>query len=76
MYAPQRGRPSQEKDQFYQDLQDATDTARYKEKIIVCGDFNGHTGCKRNHVETVVGAFGLGDRNEGRVRVIDYGLPN
>ena len=76
VYAPQRGRPSQEKDQFYQDLQDATDTARYKEKLIVCGDFNGHIGCERNHVETVVGAFGLGDRNEEGGRVIDYGLLN
>ena len=76
VYAPQRGRPSQEKDQFYRDLQDATDTARYKEKLIVCGDFNGHIGSERDHVETVVGAFGLGDRNEEGGRVIDYGQLN
>ena len=76
VYAPQRGRSSQEKDQFHQDVQDATDTASYEEKLIVCGDFNGHIGCERNRVETVVGAFGLGDRNEEGVRVKYYGLLN
>ena len=76
VYAPQSGRPSHEKDQFYQDLQDITDTARYKEKLIVCGDFNGHVGCRRDHVETVVGAFSVGDRNEEGGRIIDYGLLN
>ena len=76
VYAPQSGRPTQEKDKFYQDLQDTTDTVRYKEKLIVCGDFNGHVGCGRDNVETVVGAFGIGDRNEGGRRIIDYGLLN
>ena len=73
---PQRGRPSFEKDQFYQDLQDVTNTAIYKEKLSVCGDHNGHIGCVRDHVEAVVGAFSVGDRNEGRSRIIDYGLLN
>ena len=31
VYAPQRGTPSLEIDQFYQDLQDVADTARYKD---------------------------------------------
>ena len=76
VYAPQSGRPSHEKDQFYQDLQDVTDTARYKEKLVVCGDFNGHVGCGRDHIETVVGTFSVGDRNEEGGRIIDYGLIN
>ena len=33
-------------------------------------------GLHRAHVETVVGAFSLGDRNEEEGRVIDYGLLN
>ena len=76
VYAPQRGRPVQEKDHFYQELQAATDAAKYKEKLIVCGDYNGHVGCDRNHVDSVVGAFSVGDRNEEGVRVIDYGMLN
>ena len=32
VYAPQSGRPTQEKDKFYQDLQDTTDTVRYKKR--------------------------------------------
>ena len=42
----------------------------------MCGDFNGHVGCKRNHVETVVREFGLGDRNEEGGSVISYGMLN
>ena len=63
--APQSERPTQEKDKFHQYLQDTTDTIGYKEKIIVCGDFIGHVGCEKDNVETVIGAFGIGDRNEG-----------
>ena len=37
VFVLQKGRPSPEKDQFYQDLQEATDTARYTGKLIVCG---------------------------------------
>ena len=39
----------------------------------MCGDFNGHIRCERNHAETVVRAFDLGDRNEEGGRVVDYG---
>ena len=74
VYAPQRGRPEQEKEHFYEDLQNATDTARYKEKLIVAGDFNGHIGCQRNQVESVIGAFSVGDRNDEGSRIIDYSL--
>ena len=48
VYATQIGKPSLEKDQFCQDLQDITDTAGYKEKLIVCRDYNGHIGCVIN----------------------------
>ena len=44
--------------------------------MIVCGDYNGHIGCVRDHVEVVVGAFSVGDRNEEGSRIIDYGLLN
>ena len=63
VYAPQRGRPSFAKDQFYQDLQDVTDTARYKGKLIACGDYGGYISCVRDHAEAVVGTFSVGDRN-------------
>ena len=72
----QRGKPYQDKDQFYQDPQNVTNTARYKEKLILCGDFNGHVGCERDRIENVVGAFSVGDRSEEGGRIIYYGLLN
>ena len=76
VYAPQSGRPAHEKDSFYQMLQDATDVIKYKEKLIVCGDFNGHIGCERNNIRNIVGAFSIGDRNAEGDRVIDFALVN
>ena len=45
-------------------------------KNLVSGDFNGHIGCQRNQVESVIGAFSVGDRNEEGCRIIDYSLLN
>ena len=61
----QSGRPSQMKDSFYPELQDTTDTIKYKEKLVICGDFNGIVECIRNHIEGGVGPISVGGRNEG-----------
>ena len=60
VYAPQQGRPSMEKDTFYEELQESTGTARYREHLIICGDFNGHFGTCRNGYEDVLGHYSLG----------------
>ena len=39
-------------------------TARYKEKLVICGDDNGHIGYEKDLVDTVVEAFSVGDKNE------------
>lgn len=36
VYTPQSGRLTQEKDCFYQNLQDTVDTLKCKDKLIVC----------------------------------------
>ena len=42
VYAPQQGRPEEEKEQFYQKLQQEIDSVRTDEEVIVMGDLNGH----------------------------------
>lgn len=61
---------------FYQSLQNTTDNVKYKEKIIVCDDFNGHTGCRRRNLEHFIGSFSVGDENSGEEIFIEYALVN
>ena len=47
IYAPQQGRPTAEKEEFYQTLEDTIDAMPHKESMIIMGDFNGHVGVER-----------------------------
>lgn len=44
IYAPQTGRPKQERNTFYKDLQGLLDTIPWKNSVVIMGDFNGHVG--------------------------------
>ena len=74
IYAPQQGRPNNEKGAFYDELQSAVDMSQYRENLIIIGDWNGHVGTDRLGVENIIGSFGVGERNaEGR-RILDFCL--
>ena len=66
IHAPQSGRPVQEKDQFYNMLQNTIVVVKYKEYLIVCGDYNGHIGLDGRNVENMIRAFSASDRNVKR----------
>jgi len=57
-------------------LQNTTDIVKYKEKLIVSRDYNGHIGFNRRNLENVIGTFSAGDRNTEVERVINYELVN
>ena len=42
VYGPQQGRNDEEKDRFYEQLQEEIDKLRQTEEVIVMGDLNGH----------------------------------
>ena len=73
-YAPQQGRPQEEKEAFYNDLQDTFDSLPTESEINIIGDLNGHVGCDR--VENVIGDFGVGERNEEGETLIDFCVRN
>lgn len=49
---------------------------KYKDKLRVCGDFNGHIRCDRNSNDHVLGAFSIDDGNAWRKRVTDFSITN
>jgi hypothetical protein len=62
-YAPQVGRPEREKEDFWVMLSTTVAAIRTDEKLIVCGDMNGHVGQNAEGFEEVHGGNGYGDRN-------------
>ena len=75
VYAPHQGRSQEEKEQFYQNLQDTIDTVDNGDKIIV-GDLNAHVGTNRTGLGNVIGAFGIGDKNNEGENLTDFCVRN
>ena len=57
-------------------LRNTTDIVEYQQKLIVCGDCNGHIGLGQRNLENIKVAFRVGDRKAEGERVIDYALVN
>lgn len=73
-YAPQQGRPQEEKETFYNQLQDTFDSLPTDSEINIIGDLNGHVG--KQKVENVIGDFGVGERNDEGEALIDFCIRN
>ena len=65
----QQGRTSAEKDAFYERLQETVDRAIYRDRLIVCGDWNGYIGEDRRGKEDIVGPFSIGTPNTEGERI-------
>lgn len=61
---PQQGMPITEKDAFYENLQEVVYMVRYKERLVICGDWNDHIGTDRESRGSTVGHFGIGNFSE------------
>ncbi|XP_060530044.1 craniofacial development protein 2-like [Cylas formicarius] len=62
VYAPTLDKPDTEMAQLYKEIKELMKLAGKKEVLIIMGDFNAKIG--RGRVDSVVGDFGLGDRNK------------
>lgn len=75
VYAPHQGRPQEEKNAFYEQLQNVYDGMNTEVKIVM-GDLNAHIGRERMGTEMAVGAFGIGERNAEGERLLDFAVSN
>ena len=66
-YCPQAGRSLNEKEEFYE-LMDKVVTI---EKVLVGVDFNDYVGSDMGGFEEVHGAFGIGQINDGGIKLLD-----
>ena len=72
VYAPQSGRPHEEKIEFWEKLSYAVSQVPINEGLIVGGDLNGHVGMNRDGFEEVIGIYSLGERNQEGELVLEF----
>ena len=61
-YAPQAGRHMPEKEEFFTLLGKIVSEIDDGEKLLICGDLNGHVGAGDEGFEDVHGGFGFGKK--------------
>ena len=72
VYAPQVGRPQEEKDDFWGKLDDELENIPRADGLILAGDLNGHVGVEDGGYEDVMGKHGIGTRNREGERILEF----
>ena len=72
IYAPQSGRPVQEKIDFWEKLEDEVGQTPESEVLLIGGDVNGHIGWDNTGYEEIMGCNGHGNRNAEGETVLDF----
>jgi len=72
--APQIGLPDDIKRLFWEELDMVIQEIPRSEKLFIGGDFNGHIGVDSGGFVSAQGGFGFGERNNGGVSVLDFGM--
>ena len=71
-YAPTNEATDEDKDDFYNSLQDLFEQLPNKDVNIVMGDMNAKVGSNNNSYEQVMGKHGLGEANDNGERFISF----
>jgi len=60
------------KKRFREDLDEVVRVILHSEKLVISGDFNGHTELATSSFDGVYGGFGFGVRNKGGVSLLNF----
>ncbi|KAK2897556.1 hypothetical protein Q8A73_013936 [Channa argus] len=71
-YAPQVGCELEEKEKFWSELDEVMQSIPRGERVVIGADFNGHVGEGNRGDKTVMGRFGVQDRNAEGQMVVDF----
>ena len=76
VYAPHNEREEEEKDQFYEELQQTIDGCKRNDIVVVMGDVNAKVGGDNEGYESSIGTHGMGDKNDNGERLCDFSVAN
>ena len=71
-YAPQVGCQAEEKEAFWEDMDEVMQSIPESERVVIGADFNGHVGEGNTGDERVMGKYGIQDRNAEGQMVVDF----
>ena len=69
VYTPHNEREEEEKDHFYEELQQTIDGCKRNDIVVVMGDFNAKVGGDNEGYESCIGRHGMGDKNDNGERL-------
>ena len=72
IYAPQVGCSQQEKDQFYENLENEMRRIPLHEDLVIGGDLNGHVGKDRTNFEMEHEGHGYGQQNPEGESILSF----
>ncbi|XP_047481257.1 uncharacterized protein LOC125033631 [Penaeus chinensis] len=73
-YAPQQGCTDEEKEKFWEELDEEVRKVPAEEKFWVGGDFNGHVGSDNTGREETVGRYCYCDKNYGGEELVAFAI--
>ena len=71
-YAPQVGNSMEEKNDFWQDLDELIESISKQEKIVLGADLNGHVAKGKIGAEEIMERYSAGTRNKEESMVVDF----
>lgn len=75
-YCPTNGSAAEEKDSFYELLNDTIQKVHRHDILVVTGDFNAKVGSQPSPYEDVMGKHGVGERNNNGERLCEFCAEN
>ncbi|XP_037803562.1 uncharacterized protein LOC119597969 [Penaeus monodon] len=74
VYAAQQGCADEEKEKFWEELDEEVRKIPAEEKLWIGGDFNGHVGGDNTGREETMGKFGYGTKNDGGEELVTFAM--
>ncbi len=69
---PQVGYEEEEKEEFWEEMGQEIGAMPSGERVLVGADLDGHIGRDRDGVARVHGGWGVGEKNEGGERIMEF----
>ena len=76
IYTLQSGLTIADNESLYDSLQSIAANIDDSEMLLICGDFNGHTGKESLGYEGIHGGYGFGNHNVDGERRLDFAVAN
>ncbi|XP_037790098.1 uncharacterized protein LOC119585548 [Penaeus monodon] len=74
VYAAQQGCADEEKEKFWEELDEEVRKIPAEEKLWIGSDFNGHVGGDNTSREETMGKFGYGTKNDGGEELVTFAM--